>query len=295
MAMFGDSFKTAATMGAVDRGSLSAGTTTLLPTIALHQNGKPGSDIGRGCNMPSQRNWSEQEVQAALALYLVTDFGRFHARNPDIIRLAAQIGRTPSSVALKLANLAALDSSLPQKGMANASATDRRVWDAFLHAPDAVVDAFAKQVIAAPPGLAEAASAFDHRGGVRNTVVPQRVGQDLFRRMVLTGYRERCALTGVDDPRLLNASHIVGWAESPEHRMRPTNGICLNALHDRAFDRHLITFDADWQMVVAPHLSPSARAQLQRGVTGPLQMPSRFLPDAALIAQHRDRFLAQSR
>jgi putative restriction endonuclease len=157
-----------------------------------------------------------------------------------------------------------------------------------------VVAAFERQIATAPPGMAEAAAAFDHRGGVRQVMAPQRVGQDLFRRMVLTGYRERCALTGVDDPRLLNASHIVGWADSPQHRMRPTNGICLNVLHDRAFDRHMITFDENWQMVIAPHVPAAARAQLERGVTGPLQMPSRFLPDAALIAQHRQTFFARS-
>lgn len=243
--------------------------------------------------MATQRNGSEQEVQAALALYLVTDFGRFHTRNPDVIAHAGRIGRTPGSVALKLANLAALDDSLPQKGMANASATDRRVWQAFQHAPDAVVAACAQQVSPAPPGMAEAAAAFDRRGGVRQVVASQRVGQDLFRRMVLTGYGVRCALTGVDDTRLLNASHIVGWADHPEHRMRPTNGICLNALHDRAFDRRLITFDESWRMVIAQKLPVAAWVQLQRGVAGPLQMPSRFLPDAALMAQHRARFEAQ--
>jgi putative restriction endonuclease len=240
-----------------------------------------------------RRNWSEAEVQAALALYLVTDFGRFHAKNPDVIRLAGQIGRTPASVALKLANLAALDESLPQKGMANASATERQVWAAFLRAPEAVEAAFARQMAPALSGFAEGAPAFDHRGGMRQAVVPQRVGQDLFRRMVLTGYGGRCALTGVEDARLLNASHIVGWAEDATQRMRPTNGICLNALHDRAFDRHLITFDEDWRMVIAPQVPVAAQAQLRRGVTGALQMPTRFLPDASLIALHRDRFMAQ--
>ncbi len=244
--------------------------------------------------MADRRNWSEKEVQAALALYLVTDFGRFHARNPEVIALAGRIGRTPSSIALKLANLAALDTSLPQKGMANASATDRRVWQAFLENPDGVEAAYAAQSAPALLAFAETAAAFDHRGGLRAVTTQQRIGQDLFRRMVLTGYRERCALTGVDDVRLLNASHIVSWAESPDHRMRPTNGICLNALHDRAFDRHLITFDDQWRMVIAPHVPHEARRQLEHGVTGTLQMPARFLPDDALIERHRRRFYAKA-
>ncbi|SEN09404.1 putative restriction endonuclease [Gemmobacter aquatilis] len=243
--------------------------------------------------MAERRNWTEAEVRAALALYLVTEFGRFHSRNPDIIRLAARLGRTAAAVALKLTNLAALDDSLPQKGMANASATDRRVWAEYLRAPEAVIAAYAQQS-AAPmpgPGLAEAAAAFDHRGGgVRDSVVQTRVGQDLFRRTILTSYRNRCALTGIDDPRLLTASHILPWAEAPEMRMRPTNGICLNALHDRAFDRHLITFGEDWRMIVSPHLSADSRAQLVRGVDQPLEMPARFAPDAGFMQAHRQRF-----
>ena len=77
--------------------------------------------------MTVRRNWSEEEVRKALTLYLRTTFGRLHNRNPDIIALANEIGRTASSVALKLVNLASLDDSLPAKGMANASATDRQV------------------------------------------------------------------------------------------------------------------------------------------------------------------------
>jgi len=40
------------------------------------------------------------------------------------------------------------------------------------------------------------------------------------------------------------ASHIVPWAEDERNRLNPRNGLCLNALHDRAFDRHLMWIDA---------------------------------------------------
>lgn len=250
--------------------------------------------------MAERRKWTAYEVREALALYLVTDFGRFHSRNPDIIALAEKLGRTPSSIALKLANLAALDDSLPQKGMANASALDRLIWAEYLEQPDAVIAAFARQFVGvrahagAGIGLAENPAAFDHRGGIRPVQNMQRVGQDLFRRTVLTSYRGRCALTGIDDARLLTASHILPWSEAPQMRMRPTNGICLNALHDRAFDRHLISFDPDGHLLVSPRLSASSREQLLRGCKGKLEPPSRFSPDADLMAQHRSRFEALS-
>jgi predicted restriction endonuclease len=141
-------------------------------------------------------------------------------------------------------------------------------------------------------GMAENPAAFDHLGGSRPVQNLQRVGQDLFRRIVLTSYRGRCALTGIDDPRLLTASHILPWSAAPQMRMRPTNGLCLNALHDRAFDRHLISFDTDGRLLLSPRLSANSREQLLLGCKAKLEPPSRFAPDAELMAQHRAQFEA---
>lgn len=240
--------------------------------------------------MAERRNWSPAEVKEALALYLVTDFGRFHSRNPDIIRLATRLERTASAVALKLTNLAALDESLPQKGMANASATDRSVWAEFLKNPNDVEAAYTRQTAPQMQAMAEAPGQFDHLGGQAMRMTQTRRGQTLFRDMVLTSYRSRCALTGADDPRILNASHILPWSSHPDQRMWPTNGICLNALHDRAFDRHMISFDEEWRMMIAPHVPRETRTLLERGVEGRLNMPSRFQPDPGFMASHRDRF-----
>jgi len=240
--------------------------------------------------MAERRNWTAEEVREALALYLVTDFGRFHSRNADVLRLAGRLGRTPSAVALKLSNLAALDDTLAQKGMANASATDRAVWSEFLSNPSEIEAAHLRQTAPSPYELAEAPAAFDHLGGQSLRLTSQRRGQVLFREMVLTSYKSRCALTGAEDPRVLNASHILSWSEHPEHRMWPTNGICLNALHDRAFDRHLISFDADWRMLVSPSVPPETRRLLEKGTDGRLHMPDRFQPDREFMGRHRARF-----
>jgi putative restriction endonuclease len=232
--------------------------------------------------MAERRLWTEVEIRKALALYLRTTFGRLHQRNPDIVALAQEIGRTSSSVALKLVNLAALDDSLPRKGMANASATDRKVWQAFLENPDSLSVA-TNYVIPEPKYLD-----FAEGNGVNLPVqATRRVGQNLFRDAVLTSYKGRCAITGIDDQRLLNASHIVGWSEDMEQRMNLRNGICLGALHDRAFDRHLITFSSDWRLVVRKDVPEVAREALLRGAATHLRMPERFLPDPELIARHR--------
>jgi putative restriction endonuclease len=235
--------------------------------------------------MADRRNWTEIEVRKALALYLRTPFGRIHQRNPDIIALAEEIGRTASSVTLKLVNLAALDESLPRKGMANVSRMDRVVWQSFLNNPNTPLEM---------PTYTQPEQIYGHfsegTGIDIQTSSFRRVGQDVFRQAVLTAYQGRCAITGIDDQRLLNASHIVGWSEDTSHRMDFRNGICLGALHDRAFDRHLISFDSDWRMLIRKDVPEAARTALERGAAPRLRMPERFLPDPELLARHREVF-----
>jgi putative restriction endonuclease len=243
--------------------------------------------------MASRRNWNETEVAQAIALYLRLDFGKYHSRNPQVIRLASALDRTPGAVALKLCNPAALDETLPQRGMANASALDRRIWAEFLTDPGRVVAAYVATRDTAPPGFAERRARFEGKQGeTRPTTTPTRIGQEFFREMVLTSYGQRCALTGIDDPRLLTASHIVGWAEDVTLRLNPRNGIALNPLHDRAFDRHLITFDLDYRMVIRPDLPETARQKLQQVASDRLTLPARFLPDPAFLDRHRQKFAA---
>lgn len=242
-----------------------------------------------------RRNWSKAEVRAALALYLRLDFGKFHKGNGDVIALASKLDRSPSAVALKLTNLAALDDSLPQKGMSNTSATDRAVWQEFLITPEKVVNTLKDTVPnSSITGFADRTATWDTQKGSDATAeTTVRRGQQFFREMILSAYKNRCSLTGTNDPRLLTASHIIGWAEAPELRINPHNGLCLNALHDRAFDRHLITFDEDYRMVISSDVPKDARQNLEKVENQHLTMPSRFLPSQVFLEQHRRRFHAR--
>ncbi|MCI5048622.1 MAG: HNH endonuclease [Aquisalinus sp.] len=254
-----------------------------------------------------RKNWSEDEVRKALSLYLVTDFGRIHNGNKDIINLANSIGRTPNAVALKMANLAALDETLPRKGMANASKLDKAIWSEFLRDPNFVLRDYQNLPVTAIDavnqlqnneangGFSETSYSFSTDRITDKLVnTTQRVGQDFFRKMILTSYRSECALTGIEDTRLLNASHIVAWKDDVANRLNPTNGICLNALHDRAFDRHLITFDEDYRLVIANNIPHKAKEKLAKVETERLCMPSRFLPSQEFLETHRQIFHQKS-
>ncbi|WFB36633.1 HNH endonuclease [Kiritimatiellota bacterium B12222] len=81
-----------------------------------------------------------------------------------------------------------------------------------------------------------------------------RRGQDFFRKMILKQYQHRCCITGLDLPELCIASHIIGWADNTKTRMDPRNGLCLSATYDKAFDKHLITLDEEYRLVISKEI-----------------------------------------
>ncbi len=70
--------------------------------------------------------------------------------------------------------------------------------------------------------------------------------------------------TGITDPALLRASHIVPWAEceSDALRLNVYNGLLLSSLWDAAFDVGLISFIADGTPLASTTLSESAALAL---------------------------------
>ncbi|MFK5996544.1 MAG: HNH endonuclease [Rhodobacterales bacterium] len=193
-----------------------------------------------------------------------------------------------------MSNLAALDETLDHKGMEHTGRMDKIVWQEWLQDKSKIL---VYNDMASTPhdqNAAWGARGFAE-GQDRFVQSKQRVGQDIFREMILSGYRSKCALTGIEDTRLLNASHIVGWAEDEKSRLDPSNGICLNALHDRAFDRHLISFDQDCRMLVSKSLPDCAGAKLEDIAGVALCMPDKFLPGQDSLERHRRQFFdAQS-
>ena len=127
--------------------------------------------------------------------------------------------------------------------------------------------------------------------------VKRRKGQDYFRRMILTNYGCRCALTGIDIPQLLLASHIIPWSDKSHKRDRlnPCNGICLSALYDKAFDKGLITFSPDdYSVILSSALRDYETEEYYDKHFGiiidkKLTMPTEYLPNPDFLAYHRDK------
>ena len=247
-----------------------------------------------------RHDWTEKELLLAFGLYSQLRFGQLHKTNPEIMRLAGLIGRTPSAVAMKACNFASLDPIHKQRGvraLGNASAADKALWERYEADPDALITdvAWAWDTIFTEEACDEAElgiadeeieeldlpdgpSAYSARVQVRRL-------QRFFRQIVLSAYGYKCALSDIELPDLLNASHIIPWAEAEKHRLDPRNGIALNALYDRAFDRGFFTLDEDHRVVVSGNLPDELPLFQIQGKQ--LTLPERFAPKESFLEYHR--------
>jgi hypothetical protein len=93
-------------------------------------------------------------------------------------------------------------------------------------------------------------------------LVKSRIGQGVFRSQVLQDCR-KCVFTGVDDSRLLIASHIKPWSiSSNQERLDVKNGLVLTPTYDRLFDGGLVSFDENKCLLVSSWVSESTRSLL---------------------------------
>ena len=136
----------------------------------------------------------------------------------------------------------------------------------------------------------------NEKGTEKEVRAKRRVGQDLFRNILLEIYDNKCCLSGLDIPQVLRASHIIPWSESAPNRLNPENGLCLSATYDAAFDRHLITFDEDYRLVLSPILkelytSKAFKTHFLDFEGRAIQMPSLYKPSQIFLEKHREKLL----
>jgi putative restriction endonuclease len=197
-----------------------------------------------------QNLWTEEELILAVNLYAKLPFGKMHSRNPKVIELANLMGRTPSAIALKLGNFASFDPNLQKRGIKGASNTgklDRKIWDKFYEDWDRAFED--SDTLLAERKKVTVEMLYDNiqdkKGLEKERFVHTRINQYRFRELVLANYDSTCCITGIKNSELLIASHITSWSKFENNRLDPRNGLCLNALHDRAFDAGLLTVCAD--------------------------------------------------
>ena len=244
------------------------------------------------------QNWTREQALACFNLYCRIPFGRFNKSTREIIVLAAAIHRTPSAVAMKLSNFASFDPAHKNrnvKGLSNASNLDRAIWEEFEAAPNKIAEESEEEfnrlavpiepILETEPRLPEGLTE-------KQMTRPMRLVQSFFSRSVLASYGYKCSFCGLEVRALLNASHIIPWKVSVELRADPRNGFCLCVLHDRAFDRGLVSVDAESRLLVSKRVKKANPVPLHRvgllDLEGQrINLPGRFLPDAKCLEYHR--------
>lgn len=171
------------------------------------------------------------------------------------------MGRGENSAALRLVNFAACDPYIlatGRHGMASGVNVCMPVWEEYANDKERLFKEAAEikarlqqESVEQSLGITES----ELEGKTKEVVIRQRVNQNVFRTMILNNYNDQCAVTGINDQRLLIASHIIPWAEREDTRLNPENGVCLSALYDKAFDKGLITIRPDdYTIMVSPSL-----------------------------------------
>jgi putative restriction endonuclease len=251
-----------------------------------------------------QRLWTKEELILAINLYCKLPFGKLHRNNPEIVKLAAIIGRTPNSIAFKLVNFASLDPSLQArgiKGASNVSNLDREIWNEFYNNWNLLPYESEKLKAAKFRSTIEKENQIDENelpkeGKEREQVVKVRVNQHFFRQCILASYKYSCCITGIQQPELLIASHIRPWGIDEKNRLNPRNGIAINALHDKAFEHGYLTITPEYIINVSSILlKQSQNASISDNFTkfhkAEMHLPSRFLPDGEFLKYHnQERF-----
>lgn len=254
-----------------------------------------------------RRNWTRVELIAAFNLYCQLPFGKLDQNTPQIKQLARLLERTPSSIAMKLVNFASLDPAITANGrvgLKGASKLDREIWAEFnadwsglavesqLQIENLAIEHGEKlQFEDVDSEAIDKATETLVEGRTRSAIVQVRVNQSFFRRAVLASYQGRCCMSGVSHPRLLVASHIVPWSQDVENRLNPRNGLCLSALHDKAFDCGLISLNDDYQVLISDKLRYKADEFTQSALLSlegkAVSLPDKFLPDRVFLEKHR--------
>lgn len=218
-----------------------------------------------------RRPWSTDEITLALALYLKTPHSKISSSNPDFEVLANLLGRTTGAVSLKLANLVACDPEAAQnghKGFSHGSKLDKEVWQTYIGEDRTIsLDALiqkcqeiseqktwnVKSLIFGESITEGSSSSLESIDGTTDiqTLVKLRRGQNFFRQMVLCRFQNRCVITGINLPPLLEAAHIIPWSENPSLRLVPQNGLALSSTMHKAYDKNFLGIDGDGRIHIS--------------------------------------------
>lgn len=253
--------------------------------------------------MATRRNWTREETVLAMDLYTRIPFSKIGKKNQEIIKLAQIIKRTPDAVAYKMSNLAHYDPELQARhvtGLSHTSKLDKEIYDEFANNIEEL-SYYAQNILAQLQHTTVKDLLPDLQldslplGMDKEQQTKVRIGQYFFRMSVLMSYGNACCVTGLNNRELLVASHIKPWSVSntETERTNPCNGLCLNSMHDKAFDKGLITIDKSYHIVNSRFIKDAVMDDKTREWFSfydgkEIILPDKFLPGKEFIEYHND-------
>lgn len=246
-----------------------------------------------------KNNWNREETIIAFNVYCRIPFKSSSKSNPTIIKYANIIGRSPSALNMKVGNFGRLDPELKKQGivgLAHGSKLEEEIWDEFngnweklAFESEQLIADFSNRPI---EEVSEIEVEDIKEGLERETVVKQRVNQRFFRSTVLSSYYFKCCITGLSIPDFLVASHIIPWSKNTEQRLNPRNGLCLNSIHDKAFDRGFITITPDFDIRISRAFGDFEKEKavqdfFMKYENQKINLPDKFSPSQDFLEFHR--------
>lgn len=247
--------------------------------------------------------WTREQTILAFNLYFKIPYGTIHGRNPRLLELAKLIDRKPGGLGRKMQNLASFDpvqQARGIKGLTHASNLDKEIFNEFVNDWEALAleserILAEKQHISFEEKVEIDEQKWQSKSG-RDVIrsVKVRAGQNFFREIVLNNFDSKCAISGINVPAMLRASHIVPWSKDEKVRVNPENGLCLSALYDVAFDQGFIGLDTSYKIVLADKLKKQKREPYYQEHFGKLEgqeirSPSKFFPRKEFLEYHLDK------
>ena len=121
----------------------------------------------------------------------------------------------------------------------------------------------------------------------KKQLVKARIGQDKFRKKLISKYG-KCQICSIDIETALRASHIKPWSKSNnKERLDPKNGLLLCANHDVLFDKHLISFSDNGEILISKHIPSEAMKNLNLKEGTKLKLSKKTMD---YMAEHRNAY-----
>lgn len=253
--------------------------------------------------MAKNNLWTREQLIMALNVYCKIPFKDVKEWHPIIKKYAPLIGRTPVALKMKIGNFGRFDPILKAKGivgLSNGSKTEESVWNEFWNNSEKLAyeseRLFAERAGKTVEEYIDIDTHTIPEGKEREVIVRQRVNQKFFREAVLTAYLNQCCITGISNTILLEACHISSWADDKSNRTNPKNGLCMNPLFHRAYDKFLISITPEYTIAISERMLNTIKDENFLSYLNHLQgrsflMPEKFSPDKDLLAKHHEEYI----